>query len=136
MKAQGLLDMLRALGRDDEPQVKRLMPISGGLGAGYANLDDAKAAPWNQPGMSGLLRDIDDKPLEQPVYSPIDLAVAPVGAAGLGAKALAMTADPIISIGTDYAADGAAKAWDAMRQTPEGLKKAEGLLGMFASGNY
>lgn len=47
-----------------------------------------------------------------------------------------MTADPIISIGTDYAADGAAKAWDAMRQTPEGRKKAEGLLGMFASGNY
>ena len=136
MKAQGLLDMLRALGRDDEPQVKRLMPISGGLGAGYANLDDAKAAPWNQPGMSGLLRDIDDKPLEQPVYSPIDLAVAPVGAAGLGAKALALTADPIISIGTDYAADGAAKAWDAMRQTPEGRKKAAGLLGMFASGNY
>ena len=70
MKAQGLLDMLRALGRGDEPQVKRLMPISGGLGAGYANLDDAKAAPWNQPWMSGLLRDIDDKPLEQPVYSP------------------------------------------------------------------
>lgn len=50
MKAQGLLDMLRALGRGDEPQVKRLMPISGGLGAGYANLDEAKSAPWNQPG--------------------------------------------------------------------------------------
>lgn len=82
MHRQGLLDMLRALGRGDEPQVKRLMPISGGLGAGYANLDDAKAAPWNQPGMSGLLRDIDDKPLEQPVYSPIDLAVAPVGRRG------------------------------------------------------
>ena len=136
MKAQGLLDMLRAIGRDEEPQVKRFMPISGGLGAGYANLNEAKAAPWNQPGMSGLLRDIDDKPLEQPVYSPIDLAVAPVGAAGLGAKALAMVTDPVISIGTDYAAEGAANAWDVMRQTPEGRKKAEGLLGMFASGTY
>lgn len=136
MRRQGLLDMLMALGRDEEPQVKRFMPISGGLGAGYANIDEAKAAPWNQPGMSSLLRSIDDKPLEQPVYSPIDLAVAPVGAAGLGAKALAMATDPIISIGTDYAADGAANVWGAMRQTPEGRKKAEGLLGMFASGNY
>lgn len=136
MRRQGLLDMIRALGRDEEPQVKRFMPISGGLGAGYANLDEAKAAPWNQPGMSNPLRGMDDRPLESPLYSPIDLAIAPVGVAGLGAKALSMATDPIISIGTDYAADGAAKAWDAMRQTPEGRKKAEGLLGIFASGNY
>lgn len=90
----------------DTGKVKALLPIAGALGSAYANnMQEAKAAPWDSPGMSERLKTIDDKPLEDPVYSPIDLMIAPLGATGAKAILEALIVDPAMSIGADYVMD-------------------------------
>ncbi|WP_415965871.1 hypothetical protein [Desulfovibrio piger] len=86
-------------------------PLAVGAGAGAAVLGagDAQAfapysvpsdiqAQWNSFRQSGKLP---EKPLEAPVWSPADLAVAPIGAATTAGKAAAMAADPLMSYGAD-----------------------------------
>lgn len=86
--------------------ISNMLPVAHSLGASYLNVNPASAAPWDSPGMSKLLKTIDDKPLEDPVYSPIDFALAPIGAAGVAARLGAMVTDPFINIGADYIVNG------------------------------
>ena len=46
-----------------------------------------------------------EPPLETPLFSPIDLALAPVGAARVSGKVAAVAAEPFVAWGMDTAAD-------------------------------
>lgn len=95
-----------------DPDIYRsAAPLAVGAGAGAAAMgaSDAQAsapysvpsdiqAQWNAFRQSGKLP---EKPLEAPVWSPADLAVAPIGAATTAGKAAAMAADPLMSYGAD-----------------------------------
>lgn len=95
-----------------DPNIYRsAAPLAVGAGAGAAAMgaSDAQAsapysvpsdiqAQWNSFRQSGKLP---EKPLEAPVWSPADLAVAPIGAATTAGKAAAMAADPLMSYGAD-----------------------------------
>lgn len=75
----------RFLPRLTDERAKALMPASTALGSSTAGtFETAKpgTVPWAMPGMTQLAARIDDKPLESPVYSPVDLLLAPLGATG------------------------------------------------------
>lgn len=130
-KLGGLLGMIA---RADEGG-RKSAPLSGTLGSAFGReLGPEKQAPWTNPGMSALLHAIDDKPLEDPVYSPIDLAVAPVGAAGIGAKAAAMAIDPLLTIGADYLMNDGVR--EMMKPGPYEAERIKDVFGLFTNGNY
>ena len=98
----------RFLPRLTDDRAKALMPASTALGSSTASVfETAKpgTVPWAMPGMAHLADRIDDKPLENPVYSPVDLLLAPRGATGARAILEALIVDPAISIGADYVMD-------------------------------
>lgn len=91
--------------------IRGLLAMFAGGGAGMSFSKDAQAAktvyqekasvPASMQAQWDAYRDNPEKPLESPVWSPIDLAVAPIGSASAGAKALAVALDPALSIAMD-----------------------------------
>ena len=94
---------------EDSTLRKRLLPLfAGGAGAAAMAPGGALAAipadqyrfPAAEPGWVNP-----EPPLETPLVSPVDLALAPAGVAKASGKVAAVAAEPFVAWGMDKAAD-------------------------------
>ena len=118
-----------AMVHDSSTLRKGLLPLfAGGAGAAAMALGEAQAAipadqyrfPADEPGWVNP-----EPPLETPLFSPIDLALAPAGVAKASGKVAAVAAEPFVAWGMDKAVDwlGEAAA-PALRQAAGGFVEA------------